>query len=412
MGKYVFAEVYVVILAMILFHYHMSVDEQNVLDIFVVPKFGMLGFWIGSVASLLLGHGIVFCHHRSVLRRHASAQWRRHSSVLTHEFTVHASASESSRRQLSRPFYGLLVAWLAATIVALWLGVSRDAFSVRVGGWLSTVVLPEFGADRRSFSLLTLARLVPSSVASSKSACALGLAAFFWATVLIVPLACLAILCALLVMPCSLDRQLRLLSWSEVTLSWSAIEVASGSILLTVLELPGLVNRAVQGGCEAWLQDVSYGSDGDDSSCFRLETSLEVGATFLIVSAVLHTSLVAVCLRLARQSVDERIKRCGRRDCERQRFLSDRPTTSLLQWLLRFPWMARCVLAPPHDRYRLGTDPDGSEAGPPLQGGPMRGSLDSSVEPWQTTTSFETEWQDAAERDPEWKEWKDATNVT
>jgi hypothetical protein len=392
----------------------LSVDANHAFDVFVAPKLGLFGFWVGSMASLFLGHAIVSCQHGSVLRHHASAQWRRGSSVLTHEFTVRECASGPSRRQLSRTFCGVLVAWLAASIVLLWLGVTRDAFSMRAGGWAGTAVLHELGADRRSYSLLALARLVPSSFASSKSAGALGLAAFVWATVFVMPAVCLALLSALLVTPCSVDRQLRLLSWSEVARSWSAIEVGTGSILLTVLGLPSLVNRAVQDRCDAWLQDVTYGSSGEEASCFRLDMNLESGMTLLIIGAVLHTSLVAVCLRLSRQAVDERIARCGRGDGEQQRLVSDGPAASLLRRVSRSPWMARCVLAPPHDRYRLVADPDSSEAGPPLQGDANNISS-NVVEPWQATASFEAEWQDAAERDPEWKEWKewkDATNVT
>jgi hypothetical protein len=121
---------------------------------------------------------------------------------------------------------------------------------------------------------------------------------------------------------------------------------------------------------------------------------------------VLHTGLVALCLRLSKQCIEERLLRGGH---EEQHHVHDHDARfNVVQFAAQFAWVSRLALAPPNDHYRLLDPSASSENGPPLQG---QGGV-SGTEPWQLSSSFEQEWNEAAERDPEWKEWKDATQVT
>jgi hypothetical protein len=405
-GKYAYVELYILFFAIVLFHCHTALDENHALDVTVSPKFGLTGFWVSSVVAAALGHAILRIHRRNALlhrqRSMFSAANRRSSSVLTHGFTVD-SPSHRSKRQLSRLFYGLLLLWGLVALVLLCLGLSREIFTVNFQGTLGELLLRDFGADQKRFSLLSLGSQFLASVASSTSLVMVGMAAFYFVTVLVMPMACVVLLGGLLLVPLSLERQISLLEWSEVARSSSAVEVAAVSVLLAAWQLPTIVNEAVQERCDAWLRFVVDTHQTEPLSCLRLETVFDGSAWYLVVGVVLHTSLVALCLRLARQAIEERLLRGGH---------DEQPPHhhhhNVVQFLAQFPWLARLVFAPPNDHYRLLDPSASSENGPPLQG---QGGV-SGTEPWQVTASFEDEWNEAAERDPEWKEWKDATQVT
>jgi hypothetical protein len=405
-GKYAYVELYVMFFAIVLFHCHAAVDENHVLDVMVSPKFGLTGFWVSSMVAAALGHAILHFHRRNALfhrqRSLSSASNRRSSSVLTHGFTGE-SPSHRSKRQLSRLFYGLLLLWVLAALVLLCLGLSREIFTVHFNGTLGELLLRDFGADQKRFSLLSLGSQFPASAASSTGLVTMSLTAFYFVTVLVMPVACVVLLGGLLLLPLSLERQISLLTWSEVARSWSAVEVASVSVLLAAWQLPTIVNAAVQERCDAWLRFAVDTHENEPLSCLRLETVFDRSAWYLVVGVALHTGLVALCLRLARQAVEERLLRGGHDEQPPHR----RHHLNVVQFLAQFPRLARLALAPPNDHYRL-LDPSSSENGPPLQG---QGGV-SGTEPWQVTASFEDEWNEAAERDPEWKEWKDATQVT
>lgn len=424
LGKFVFSEVYVMCVAMVIFHYHLQVDEQHMLDVYLTPKFGLYGFWLGTVVSVALGHFLVYCHRRPewarlrAASRRPSSLWNQQRSVLTHSFAVGGdnSSGGGGHRQLSRLCYAALLLWLLGAVLFLGLGVSRHIFSVDLDGVAS---LPFTESEKHvEYSLLSLGARLPDSAGSrSWSLGIAGLTAFFFATVLILPLVALIVLALLLVWPLTAEQQLELLSWSDVVRAWSAVEVAAVSVVVAISQFPHLVQRAMEESrCDWMMRELLVDGNSDAElplMCYALHVSWHGAAvTYLVVGVLLQSVWVRLVLELARQAVWERLYPDD--DSARRKFRSFVVARLSRHRCLRWMW------APPHDLYFFGgragddgRDESTGSSGPPVQGvGGGTTTASSSMAPWQVNGSFEDEWQEAAERDPEWKEWKDATNVT
>jgi hypothetical protein len=122
---------------------------------------------------------------------------------------------------------------------------------------------------------------------------------------------------------------------------------------------------------------------------------------------------VSLVMRLLHLALDERLQRRSSMSSSAlstpqaagRRSLDQKVSLSLVEYCAKSPW-TRWMLDAGTGRVSMITasQETPSPVGPPLVAPGPHSPIPQNV--------FEEEWKDAAERDPAWKEWKEATNVT
>lgn len=408
LGKFSLVDTYVLVLMMVAFRYHLDLSEDTALDVYVEPKFGFFGFLIATSLSLVAGHILVYYHRRSEI--HLDTE-----STPAEQLCEHAFEVDNENRQLSRGFQVLLLALLLATFVFLGIGITQESFVFEFDG-LAGLALGD--ASRSSYSLLSLGSSLRDSVQDPYDAGIIGLqmAYFFYAVV--TPFCCLAFLSILVLIPMPLKRQLQVLTLAEIANAWSAVEVFALSIVAALLQISTFASFIIGDRCD-FIKEIlkEYNSDSG-LTCYSVRAFCAGNVIFLVTGVLLYSFVVSTLLGLAHGAVNERIRLHSIREgpirttstlSRAGRQISSGPHTWVHWVSRRWPTAAdRWIWRNENDDTLTTMALNLSVDGPPTQG--AGGS--PVLSPWQNSDAFEDEWKDAAERDPAWKEWKEATQVT
>ena len=414
LGKFSLVDAYLTALFVVAFRYHLDLwneldndaDSKSVLDVFVTPKFGFYAFLLSTMSSMVVGHALVFYHRQSQLyNMSVNAASSTPSRLLDHAFTFYRTIEEGDKLVLSKRFRNALVGLLLVTITFLGVGITRESFVFQIGG-LAGLALPD---PSNQYSLLSLGQALRQNVEDPSS---LGIIAFqvvYYFYTVVMPFACLLTLSVLLLVPLSLRRQLFLLTLSEITNAWSAIEVFALSILVAVWKMSSFASFMLGNRCgwiKALMKEYLDKEDDADATCYSIHAGVRGDAVLLIAGVLLNSFLVSTLLRLAHLATNERmedpgecsIRHDGLLSFEMQQARRERlRRRSFAEWL----YTQRCtswMLSPLTEMAGSGIENNNNDS--------------VVTPPWQNENSFQDEWGTAAERDPQWKEWKEATNVT
>jgi len=434
LGKFSLVDAYVLVLFVVAFHYHLDVSGDSAFDVFVTPTFGFYSFLLATSASLLAGHMLVYYHRRDQLQvlehprtenvvstslmmeSEQENQLSEPEPIWDHVFWI---APGGKRLQLSRRFQGVLVLVLATVACLLGIGITKESFVFEFNG-LAGMALD---ADARSsaYSLITLGTSLSASVENPSSPSILCLQAVYFFYSVITPFSCLFFLAILLAVPLQLERQLLVLTLAEISNAWSAIEVFCLSIIAALLQISNFCGFLLGDRCDV-LNEIlkDYFHDEDDVTCFSVRAWVRGNAFFLIFGVLLNSFFVSMVLGLAHDAVSERIARA--KDENKDDPLATYGTSpaagtisSTAQWLADSRWTWNWAMEP--ERAVWFEENDGTAASantapssPPAAA--ASASFEAPPSPWESRDVFQEEWKEAAERDPSWKEWKEATNVT
>jgi hypothetical protein len=385
LGKFSLVDTYVLVLFLVSFRYHLSIAEDTIMDVYVVPQFGFFAFLVATILSLILSHALVYYHRVAESGRSADAQ-ESGKRLIDHAFQF-----DVGERVLSHAVKLGMFSFFLVTIVLLAAGMTRESFLFKFGG-----VAGDLLGERKdaAYSLISLGRALPSSVEDSTSVAILGLQGAYFLFAVAAPFACLLFLFLLFTCPLPLKRQLTLLTLAEIANAWSAAEVFCLSIVAALLEISTFASFIVGDKCDL-VDSVleQYFADASDT-CYSVKASVKWSACFLLLGVLLNSFLASFALRIAHTAIDERISReCSRgnhSDSLAPRF------PSIVERIASFQCMQWVIHS---------TSQDDISVGPPINSG-------EPSSPWQRHDQFESEWREAAERDPQWKDWKEATSVT
>jgi hypothetical protein len=413
LGKFSLVDTYVLVLMLVAFRYHLDLSEDSALDVYVSPQFGFYGFLIATSISLVLGHVLVFCHRRSEI--HLETETTPAERLCEHSFEL-----DDDNRQLSRVFQTVLFMTLLATIALLGVGITQESFVFEFDG-LAGMALGD--ASRSSYSLLSLGSSLRQSVANPPGAGIIGLEIAYYFYAVVTPFCCLAFLLILLIFPMPLQRQLVVLTLAEIANAWSAIEVFALSIVAALLEISTFASFIIGHRCDMIdeiLKELNSTSFSSVTTCYTVRSFIAGNAAPLVLGVVLYSFTVSTVLGLAHAAVHERIRLFSSkegpvdqlRSSSREGHASHKART-WVHWLSRrWPetgrWIWRSTDDPSSSLSSSVTSAQalrGNSSAPPVQGGDL-------PSPWTKKDGFAEEWKEAAERDPAWKEWKEATQVT
>jgi len=379
---------------LVAFRFHLELIGDTVLDVYVGPKSGFYGFLVATSTSLVIGHVMVYFHRRTEL--HLETDDLCSDSLFNHEFLL----SDGSSKRLSQACKNVLVVILFSSIVLLAVGITQESFTFEFGG-LAGLAL---GEDRlSSYSLLSLGASIPNSVEKPPGVTVYILQAAFYFYAVVTPFAALFFLFLVLVWPLTLRRQCQLLTLAEIANAWSAIEVFALSIIAALLEISTFASFIIGSRCDM-INDILKDYDtGSIDTCYTVKSTVTWRATFLVLGVIMNSGWVSFVLRLVHLSVHERIEL----DATALGLVGSH-AASIVQRMAGWKYTAWTIEA--QDAEGLDNDDDDDDddaAGPPIFSEEML-----SAPAHQESYGFDSAWKEAAERDPTWKEWKEATSVT
>lgn len=330
LGKYSLVDSFVLVLMLVSFKFHIDLPGVGILDSFVIPAFGFYLFMIGTVLSLVIGHGVTFLHRLSKLPYIESSV--SYEALCNHCYHMESRTDTSQSARLSRKAHYCWIFVILTCFALLAFGAIIESFTFDFEG-LTGVLL---GTGYKSkYSLWTLGSSLRRSVEDPNDLGIYCIQITFYFFALFMPFACLITVVALFYIPMKLKHQQIMFMLAEIANAWSAVDVFLLAILASMLELSQFAAFMVGDLCdflkEPFFQDLFHG----ENTCFSVKSSVSWGASYLIVGVVLHTFIVFVILRLAHDALEERMLReRGLRSCGESAIISKINRLSVLSFLL------------------------------------------------------------------------------
>lgn len=414
LSKFSLVDTYVLVLMVVAFRYRLDLGRESNLNVYITPKFGFFGFLVSTVMSLVCGHIMVFSHRRAELHV-AEMEATPNEPLLQHSFYV-----EGERKQLSKRFQVVLLCMLLTICVLLGIGITCKSFIFEFDG-LAGMVIGE--QSRSAYSLLTLGTSISDSVENPTSLGVFFLQLSYYFYALVMPWTCLASLALLLLLPMTVQRQLIILTIAEIANAWSAVEVFVLSVLAALLEISTFASFILGHRCDL-IDNILADHEAEwfgphhRPTCYTVTSIVSRDSAFLIMGVLLNSAWVSLVLRLAHLAMEERIKELSHGLVEDHLSLHEVASLSLVERLGTWSWTSWMLTAYSMNvSFQLPSQHDQEETmGPPIFAGDEgAGTAAPASLPWQSPQNrrvFEDEWKESAEKDPAWKEWKEATNVT
>jgi len=341
LGKYSLVDVYVLILFVVAFRFHLGVSDNLGMDVYVTPIYGFFSFLLATCISLLLGHAVLFFHRRNMQNDNANVVRSSKIPIVNHEFGVR---NGNSPKRLSCVIRGLLLLAILSTLGLLLRGFLKESFTFEIGG-IAGIALDEDSVIS-SYSVVSLGLALPSSVESPQSLSIIFLQSIYFFFTVVTPVLCLAFLIILMFVPMRLKYQRYFLVAVEITRSWTAIEVFLLSILAALFQISTFASFMIGNKCESIdiLAKKIFDEQDVNIVCFTVDASIESNCWFLVAGALLNSVLVSICLNFAENAVKEKTEDSFN---ERQQQSSSDATiycwTSLVQKLFDLPCINRII---------------------------------------------------------------------
>ena len=309
LGKWSLIDAFVMTLFLVAFRFHIQTPPTPVaegdmmsravaaLDVTVEPKWGFYSFLLATILSLMLGH-VTLGWHRSVLE--SAAQGATATAAAADLRTRHVALWRRLRGgKRYRRFAGASVATcLAASAALVVFGARATSLRFDFKG-LAGAVLGN-STNHREYSLLSLAASLPGASTAPHAVGVMLIQAALYTFALAMPLAQLALLAVLWLVPLSRSAQLKIATAAEVAGAWAALDVFLVAALAAVLQIKQFAAFIVGDSCnlvDAVLRlvahrDVQGGGGGDplglkgDNVCFDVDTQLDNGCWILVPAAV------------------------------------------------------------------------------------------------------------------------------
>jgi len=311
LGKYSLVDTYVLVLMMVAFRFHLSLDKIEAtpsfltIDVFVTPEFGFYGFLLATMTSLAMGH-IILAYHRHAVANYEIPRGGRKESLKAHVFTI---LGGTKKIRLTRFAQSTLFSLLVFAIVLLGIGVCTESFNFEFKG-AAGLVLGD-GATQ-SFSLVSLGERIPQSVEDPENFGIRWIETTYYLFALGMPFLCLGTMLTLWLVKLNVKQQVLLFVFAEITNAWSAIEVFVISVACAILQISQFAAFIIGDKCDAINSVLEQFFDakleGDDV-CFDVVATLGPECGYLFTGAVLACVTSWTLLKFGHHAIDERMRR-------------------------------------------------------------------------------------------------------
>ena len=259
LGKWSLADVVVFSVIVVVFREQIPVGA-GVLEVWIRPQWGLYGFIVASMFSLMTTHLVLF-HHRRIIYKHVIEP----NDVSNPPKTLAARMSTVARM--------LLISLLLAALAMYLVGSLTDFF--RVTNSQSGII-----RAIKPYSLAAIGQDLPDAKRDYEPAGGLIFLQIVWFFLgIVLPLAVPLALLVLLFLPLNVLRQGLLVA--EIIMAWSCGEVVLISTVLAIREIPTFGDGLIDTGCaQCYIVDTKFTSE---VSLLAVGTACTLGAAIYIL---------------------------------------------------------------------------------------------------------------------------------
>jgi len=332
LGKWSLIDFYVLIMLMVGFKFYITSTMVSslsllppdvlVLDVTVVPGWGIFGFVLAVMGSLFLNHTMTYWH-RKIIRADEDLQ----DAILG----TLVKDLRTPRIPLSRHRFNILDAegrpyrYSVTVRISLIAAFVFSFFMIIIGAVVPSIVfqfeglgglaleLIDSGLAQQTYSVASIGvSLINGSDGSAGSTIGIiFLQILFMLFSLILPLLLCILMVVIWVVPLTLREQLLLYFAAEILSAWETLLVLVLSLIGAVLQISQLaqfiVNYASGNLCTLIQQELqSYFPNPSDAMCFNVIASLVPTSAIIICAAVAMLVSCAVGFRLMHAAIEDR----------------------------------------------------------------------------------------------------------
>lgn len=307
LGKWSLVDAYVLVLMMVAFRFHLAMtkgDNKAIIDVIVIPHWGIYGFMLATMISLAMSH-IILAFHRNIEEKRILPDTGPLESLSDHSFRLH-DGTRVRATTAGKIVVLLSIAFTAAIICA---GVWIESFAFEFEGLTGYLL----GDDAEApYSLIKIGDTLPSVSGSPNDFGVRWLQATYFTLGVGMPLALTVVLAIIWLKPLSLTTQRQLYVLSEVLNAWSGLEVLVISVVAALLEISQFAQFIIGDSCDEIdkiLKKYMYDELDGNATCFDVIAKLEGGCWALFMSAFLLICVLWPITRMCHAALEERMDR-------------------------------------------------------------------------------------------------------
>ena len=264
LGKWSLIDNYVLVLMMVAFRMHIAIPDVDTVvvpagwlsvDVVVVPGWGIYGFLVAAILSLVCTHLIVFYHRQAVqeekevaaaaamlkkIQKLQSTKGGRQRVAVAERFADHeyhfAVPSKQTVLHVKLTIFSqmLIFGAIIGTMFLTALGVILQTFQFEFEGLVGLLLAPQ-NASATNYSLLSVGEAVGTSTLTGQATAGnTYLQVVFFAFACFIPAMHLVLLLVLWVIPLNLKEHRHFFVASEVLGAWSSMDVFTVSIVVRI----------------------------------------------------------------------------------------------------------------------------------------------------------------------------------
>lgn len=288
LGKWSLIDSYFMILTVVGFHFvidfpivhEVTVNNQNILYIWVYPAYGFITLIIATIYSLALSHLICY------INRKVSNPYDNITSENEGKSSVFKQQNLASKI--------LLVIFLPFAFVLFLAGISVVSFSFEFDGLTGWALDILNLVNKKGYTVLEMIPKFPQSCEDSNSVRTRIIQVIYVITAVIAPILHIIALAVMLFVPMTKKQLFSMYNTCEVLYSWSCLDVFTVSIFISVVQIALLTDFMVGDNCDLinvvlkkFFPHDKY-IDGH-YKCFEIHSILENGTFLLIAAAIINT---------------------------------------------------------------------------------------------------------------------------
>jgi len=315
LGKWSLIDVNVMVMMMVAFYFTLVLGPELIIEVIVVSNFGFFGFLLATMASLGIGH-IVLAGHRLVHDPKIDFQQPeavKRESVMSHLFLGSRSFykdiffDKERLPQADKPEVRVgytctgrvfvvvcILVTAGMTVVGTFLNTFNFEFKGLVGLMLKDAADIEYG-------YVQVGNALPRASGEPNDFSVRWIQVCYYLFGLGMPLALLATLLFLWLVPLSLHRQRQVFILAEILNAWTALDVFCVSILAALMELQQFAAFIVGDSCDGINQVLTKFLDGPlegDDKCFDVIAKLKPVSNYNSLVIPVFYSLFLACFYL------------------------------------------------------------------------------------------------------------------
>jgi len=332
LGKWSLIDIFVLVMLMVGFRFYLSSSliqsfsllppDVLVVDVVVTPGWGIFGFVLGAIGSLLVNHLMVW-HHRKVVRMDEDLQDAILGTLVKdlrtpriplsrHRFNILDAEGRPYRYSITVRV--MVVFWLAITWLLLIIGAVLPVINFAfkgLAGFAIAFIDPTLASA--TYSVVSVGTSLMGG-ARNNSASILGILfiqILYILFALVIPLLLCVLLICIWIVPLTLREQVLLYFVAEVLSAWEAVMVLIVSFIAAVLQISELAQFIVEAAtgslCSALTNQIEkFFPDPADAKCFNVVATLVPSGAIIIAAAILVLITSAVTFRLIHTAITDR----------------------------------------------------------------------------------------------------------